>query len=105
MASKNEPDQHCKCESCLKPVMENDDAVECELCDYWFHVRCQGISDQLYKTLRKFKTVVHWFCRGCRAGAEKVLLATSRLQKKIRQSRGRDGPPERAFRLELDSQT
>jgi len=69
-----------KCGTCVKLV---EDGVQCEICDQWFHPHCQGISESLYKMLVDYKDDIHWFCQGCRGGAEKLLLVMSKLQTKV----------------------
>lgn len=72
-----------KCGSCLKTVTDQDDGVLCELCGNWFHCRCQGIAERMYKALKQYKTELHWFCKGCQAGAEKLLAVMTKMQSKI----------------------
>ncbi len=74
-------EESCPCGSCLKDV--TSEGVCCDLCGNWYHCRCQGISEQLYKALKQFKKELHWFCRGCHAGAEKLLQIVSRIQTKV----------------------
>lgn len=80
---KDEGKMEAKCGSCLKSVADGDDGVECEICGLWFHCRCQGIPEQMYKAMKQFKDGLHWFCRGCQAGAEKLLGVMAKMLSKI----------------------
>jgi len=52
-----------KCRGCLKAVLEQENGVMCEICNNWYHCKCQGISDQLYRILNQYGTELHWFCK------------------------------------------
>ena len=72
-----------KCGSCLKVVWDQEAGVLCEICGIWYHCRCQGISDPLYKAMSQFSTDLHWFCKVCKAGAEKLLAIVTKMQMKV----------------------
>ena len=91
-------EKECKCGSCLKVVMDQDDGVLCEICETWFHSKCQSISDAMYKVISQYRKDLHWFCKGCSGGAEKLLAALGRLQGKI------DRIEEEMVRLRTDIQ-
>ena len=58
------------CIDCGKSVGEKEKGLECELCLEWYHSRCQGIGDELYKAMGPQKSV-HWFCQNCNKEAVK----------------------------------
>ena len=70
-----------KCGTCSKVAA--DDSVQCEICEQWFHNKCQDISDLLYKALHQFGSEIHWYCKTCRSGAEKLLNAIAKIQNKV----------------------
>ena len=72
-----------KCGSCLKAVSDQEAGVLCEICGIWYHCRCQGIGDPLYKVLSQYSTDLHWFCKVCKAGAEKLLAIVTKMQMKV----------------------
>ena len=39
------------CKVCLKPCDLNDEALECDMCEHWFHISCEDISSTLYNEL------------------------------------------------------
>jgi hypothetical protein len=69
--------------TCLKSVSDQENRVMCELCDKWFHAKCQNTPDSMYKALNQFSKELHWFCSGCKAGAEKLLTVVAKLQFKV----------------------
>lgn len=73
----------CKCGTCVKPVADQDNGVLCEICDNWYHSRCQGITESMYKALSQFSADLHWFCKNCRTGAEKLLASMAKMQSKV----------------------
>ena len=55
--------------------------MECDLCHYWFHTKCEGVGADLYKALQKFEEAVRvgrsnsaikWYCDSCARTVEKV---------------------------------
>ena len=81
MAPKNKSEKKEKCGTCSKVVTETDFAVMCEICSVWFHTKCQDVVDTVYKVLCQHDTL-HWYCKQCSKGAEKVLGLISGLQAK-----------------------
>jgi len=67
-----------KCGKCNTVVKEKDDGVQCEICEIWYHAKCEGISDEGYKIL--LKENVHWYCIGCNRGVGKVLTCLIKVQ-------------------------
>ena len=87
-ASDQEPEAAAlvtDCPDCKKGIVESSDALQCELCESWFHAECQGITKSTYKWLgknaqcRDHNNHVHWYCRICDVSAAKVLTAVTRL--------------------------
>ena len=70
-----------KCGSCQKTVSDIE-GVQCEVCDRWFHCKCQSVSDSTYRAMSECKGI-HWFCTMCNEGAEKLLPLLTRIQDKI----------------------
>ena len=69
-----------ECGECKAVVAGKDKGVYCEICESWYHAKCQGISEDTYKYLQKGQGV-HWYCKGCDKGVVKLLTAISSLQK------------------------
>ena len=69
-------------------IEENDDAQQCELCDYWYHIGCQNITKATYKFLeqnarnRHQSNRLHWYCRAFDTGAVKSLKAVTKISRR-----------------------
>ena len=57
------------CLRCKKGVKRNEAGLECDLCHYWFHTKCEGVGADLYKALQKFEEAV-------RVGIQNLQIAT-----------------------------
>ena len=69
------------CLRCKKGVKGNEAVLECDLCHYWFHTKCESVGADLYKALQKFEEAVRversnsaikWYCDSCARTVEKV---------------------------------
>ena len=60
--SSKDKDNSDKCGKCGKHVTENENAIQCEICDIWVH--CQGISEEAYAVLKDMNNL-HWYCDSC----------------------------------------
>ena len=45
--------EQCPCGVCKLEVNDNDDSVQCDLCDRWNHINCVEINKQKYGKLKK----------------------------------------------------
>lgn len=70
------------CGKCNRIVREDAKAVCCEYCAFWFHVKCEGISDEVYKFLNGGGDQVHWFCKGCNNKALDVMKLVQGLKER-----------------------
>ena len=50
-------DEGINCPDCTKVIEETDDALQCELYDYWYHIGCQNITKATYRYTRAVKIV------------------------------------------------
>ena len=66
---KPESDQ---CPVCDEKVKPSDKGVECEICLTWYHIKCQNVSTKHYECLTDKDCQFHWFCKGCRRGADSL---------------------------------
>ncbi|CAG2230332.1 unnamed protein product [Mytilus edulis] len=51
------------CGSCKKPVRSNQKGIQCEDCDFWFHLKCIDLPIKEYTRLSD--STDSWFCRLC----------------------------------------
>ena len=60
-----------KCKSCNKVVINEDNAVYCDLCQFWCHAKCEKLSVEEYDGLTKQKFKIKWYCCQCKTEAHK----------------------------------
>ncbi len=54
------------CGRCRKMVVRGDEALMCEICSRWFHIKCEKVTKGQYKNqASKSKSNFHWYCDGC----------------------------------------
>ena len=46
-----------------KNVDTNDHAVQCDLCNFWIHIKCNNLNDVNYKYLQRLSD--SWYCITC----------------------------------------
>ena len=72
---------------CGLPVGHQDEGVECDICQCWFHAGCQDIPTEAYEALQEHIEVLAWICKTCRSRKHKGCASTgadlSRLEEKI----------------------
>lgn len=63
-----------KCK-CRKNVKETDEAMMCDGCDMWFHIKCIGMPSELYTAIveKEGGDGLYWFCDACNVGVRKML--------------------------------
>lgn len=69
-----------KCGKCNSLVKDEDKGLECNICNQWFHITCEGISDNLYEVLSDNNiSNIHWFCTSCNRVANGILTNISKV--------------------------
>ena len=53
------------CGICLKRVAMRHKSVQCDLCDKWHHIKCDGIDNKTYDFLKKSSISEKYFCKTC----------------------------------------
>lgn len=61
-----------KCNQCTKPFKTGNCKIGCEYCGNWYHIACEGVSEDLWKVLSE-NDQTHWFCKKCNVKAKEVL--------------------------------
>ncbi len=95
------------CGRCRKLVKAGDIAIECEICQQWFHAKCEEVSKPQYKMLLessqskdgKKKAKLHWFCSTCECTSVNFMRGLSFHQGKI------EALEKRVESVEADIQT
>lgn len=72
------------CPKCAKVVTEKDMALACEICEMWFHISCEKLTENEYKFLGEHKNL-HWYCTSCNKSVATLLQMYSSM--KIRQDK------------------
>lgn len=67
------------CPQCKKGVTDKDLALQCEICDDWYHIKCQNIDESVYDFLGEHK-FLHWYCKVCDKNAVSVIQLLSKLR-------------------------
>src|SRR4051812_29005702 len=70
------------CPSCDKAVKDTDLALECEICESWFHIKCEDVSDEEYTFLGAHKSI-HWYCNACHKSVASVSKLFSSVKQKV----------------------
>ena len=58
---KGKDDERCKV--CSELCLQDDHALQCDMCDLWHHIDCENVSKAAY---RVFSNNYLWFCDDCR---------------------------------------
>ena len=61
MCNINHPKFPCKI--CAKNVLDKDQAVQCDLCERWIHIKCNNLNYLYYKYLQNCDG--SWYCIEC----------------------------------------
>ena len=54
------------CGICTKKVGQRHKAIQCDLCNYWNHIKCDGIDNNMYTALKKLDDLDLYYCKICR---------------------------------------
>ena len=52
-----------KCGKCREPAQNR--GLQCDDCNFWFHVGCSSVNDKTYDILQKIEEF-DWRCIGCK---------------------------------------
>ena len=55
--------QNFPCSICPKNVAKNHNAVYCDICNLWVHIKCNNNTKYCYRKLQNDKEP--WFCKKC----------------------------------------
>ena len=69
-----------QCPICDNQVRENEAGVQCDICQGWFHAKCEKVSDALYAVLNSDENEhLNWYCSFCKRGAKSVMTLLQQL--------------------------
>ena len=63
--------QECICPKCKNACGENEDAILCEICEEWSHIKCINMPASLYQAVEM--KGIHWFCDRCDGKFSEIL--------------------------------
>lgn len=63
----NNPDA---CKICKRRVNSGENGLECELCECWFHIKCEKVKKEEYECIQEMGEGISWYCRGCKDKAK-----------------------------------
>lgn len=69
-----------KCLNCRKIVREDDDGLQCEVCELWFHSGCQGMTSETYRIINQ--EGIHWFCKNCDKRVSKLVVTVAKIEER-----------------------
>lgn len=77
--ASNEEENKSNCKRCQKDVLDDQKALGCEICEYWFHIECEGYPEAVYDFMvnQKQGQQLNWSCSFCHHGC-------NMLQKRIK---------------------
>ena len=52
------------CKKCEIIFRKKDNAISCDLCEYWYHLNCSGINKDLFNKLGESDD--NWYCTSCK---------------------------------------
>jgi len=81
MASREGVNTENACGKCRKEVKDKDCGVQCELCDKWWHTKCEGIRKEAYEMMQEERGI-KWFCSQCREKVGNVLEEMKKIKSK-----------------------
>ena len=55
--------QKFACSICPKNVTTNHNAICCDICNLWVHIKCNNITKYCYRKLQSDKEP--WYCKKC----------------------------------------
>ena len=78
----------CGEKSCKKgKINRNTKALQCEICELWWHIACADVTEDQYTVLKGGITGTHWFCLCCNVGSVKVLALLAEVRRELDESK------------------
>ena len=65
------------CGQCRKLVKYENPAIECEICQQWYHIKCQGIKKAECECIKgggkkNYLSKLHWYCQTSEENGSKL---------------------------------
>lgn len=71
-----------KCGKCDLVVKDDDSSLNCEVCELWYHIRCENIPQEIYDFMVDVEEGQQflWNCSFCKRGYENINKRLNRLE-------------------------
>jgi len=69
-SASKEKEKEDVCKTCELNVTGKDKEIQCEICQGWWHCRCEKINEEGYELLNMEN--IHWFCSACNSVTDQV---------------------------------
>ncbi|KAK7071775.1 hypothetical protein SK128_025540, partial [Halocaridina rubra] len=74
----NETDENCgNCETVVKC---DDKAMQCEVCQIWFHIVCEGMPEEVYDYIMSVGDQITWYCTHCKGGCVQLYKRMDKIE-------------------------
>ena len=82
-SSNKDENNVCGCGICKKAVTDDDKALCCEVCELWFHIKCEGVPVGVYNFIADDEAGAQflWHCSHCKRGCVKLKKHIERVEK------------------------
>ncbi|KAK3887867.1 hypothetical protein Pcinc_008017 [Petrolisthes cinctipes] len=67
------------CMVCARRVSSDEEGVQCDGCQGWYHRECEEMDRELYLQIGKHKGMC-WFCTDCQVNVKKNMVETGKLR-------------------------
>jgi len=71
-------DEKSLCLECNAKVLKKDSGMQCEICEKWWHAKCIGVPEEVYKVIQLDN--FHWYCNECNNYVGKLLQQVVKLE-------------------------
>ena len=73
------------CSVCELVLGDDDDAIQCKICDYWYCVHCSGTTQNVYDEFESSDLNENfiWYCNACKKtipGVKQVMIMVSNIK-------------------------
>ena len=94
-----------QCPQCSEEVAEEDQGIQCDYCEKWFHIICQDVTEEEYKFFKEYKRN-HWFCKVCDKNIMSIIKTVNTLKERQDKVEEEFGKLKKDMsRLETDNQS
>ena len=72
----------CECGICDALVTDDDEAIACEICDWWLHIKCEELPKCVYDFMgiEEGSKKLLWHCKYCSGGSAKLFHRLQKLE-------------------------